>query len=101
MTPHLQSMINNKSVCIYGRFTYPCNGATSEAAYGAFIPQHQESGAVIICGHHTKTISLKVTLGRCWVTLLLLMPCPNLLPCLPWLPWMWGLFLPLIPVATL
>lgn len=89
MTSHLQSMINYKSVYIYSRFTYPCNGATSEAAFGAFSPQHQESGAVVISRHHTKNISLKATLGRCWLTLLLLMPYPNLL-CLPWLHWMWG-----------
>lgn len=76
-------------------FHLPLNGATSEAAYGAFSPWHQESGAVVISRHHRKTISLKTTLGRCWLTLLLLVPCPNLLPCLPWLHWMWGtVFLP-------
>lgn len=65
MTSHLQSMINYKSVCIYSCFTYPSHGATSEAAYGAISPRHQESGALVISRHHTKTISLKVTLGRC------------------------------------
>lgn len=38
MTPHLQDMINNKSVYIYSRFTYHRNGATSKAADGAFSP---------------------------------------------------------------
>lgn len=57
------------------------------------------------CGYfqasYTKTISLKATLGRCWLTLLLLMPCQNLLPCLPWLSQMWGTVFPLYPCVSL